>query len=52
MKQEERRCSFCDRVRSKFEYLFAGFDDVYICDECVKKYMDLLKKCQSRKVKV
>ncbi len=35
-------CSFCGKPHDKAKQLFAGKDNVYICDECIEECYDLL----------
>lgn len=43
-------CSFCGRDMSQVERLIAGPNNVYICNECVDLFHDLLKS--DRKVRI
>jgi len=40
--KSEKFCSFCGRPSSEVSKLIAGPNDVYICDECVELFHDIL----------
>ena len=48
--KEQLKCSFCGKPLEQVYKLIAG-PDVYICDECVRMYMEKLDKYLRRKQK-
>ena len=48
--KEQLKCSFCGKPLEQVYKLIAG-PDVYICDECVRIYMEKLDKYLRRKQK-
>ncbi|BBJ27641.1 ATP-dependent Clp protease ATP-binding subunit ClpX [Athalassotoga saccharophila] len=45
--KNEKFCSFCGRGASEVNRLIAGPNDVYICDECIELFHDILHDHQS-----
>jgi ATP-dependent Clp protease ATP-binding subunit ClpX len=45
--KNEKVCSFCGRSASEVSRLIAGPNDIYICDECVELFHDILHDHQT-----
>lgn len=45
--KNEKFCSFCGRGASEVNRLISGPNDVYICDECIELFHDILHDHQS-----
>lgn len=49
--KNEKFCSFCGRGASEVNRLIAGPNDIYICDECVELFHDILHDHQAEEQK-
>ncbi len=49
---KEPRCSFCGKKYSEAGKLIAGPNEVYICEDCIKRAYQLIKSDESARIKV
>lgn len=48
MEKYEQRCSFCGKVKEQTKNLISGPENIFICDECVKRCVDLIREDDKR----